>query len=148
MKDAHLPVVDLDRDENENDRVEAKGHGRLKSAPPAAVLPSLLRSASSQSTAQTVPTVAGGYPKWLSVFLNVTASNTPTTLTCTVEWSNDGTNFFAGDALNSPSDAMTAVGAVSSATAVKQTAVKAPYWRLKYVIVGTSYTFQVDARYL
>lgn len=76
----------------------------------------------------------------LNLFADVTvASGTTPTLDLTVEWSHDGTTWFTGD----PADAFTQITAAASR--VKQITLKAPTYRLRWTIAGTtpSFTFAV-----
>jgi hypothetical protein len=107
------------------------------------VLASSARTTSGNSTTVTVPDWSPADPRSVSVYQNVTAqSGTTPTLDMQVQWSPDGTTWY------SASDTFTQVAAATG-TAVKQFAVKAPYWRLSYTIAGTtpSYTFDVKAVY-
>jgi len=106
------------------------------------VLPLSLRSAATgNSGTQTVDPSTKPYAKNVNVFLNVTASNVPTTLDVKVQWSFDGAVW--ADA--TPADSFTQVGAVATSQQIKQVTIKAPFWRVAWAIAGTSYTFSVDA---
>lgn len=75
------------------------------------------------------------------VVLDVTAqSGTTPTLDVSVEWSADGTTWAVGD----PADAFTQIAAATG-TKAKSFTVKAPFYRLKWTIAGTtpSYTFSI-----
>jgi hypothetical protein len=77
----------------------------------------------------------------LGVVLSVTAvSGTAPTLVLSVEWSMDGVLFAAAD----PVDAFTSVNAQVAVT--KLFKAKAPYYRLRWTIAGTtpSFTFSVN----
>lgn len=73
---------------------------------------------------------------WVSIMVNATAtSGTSPNLTLTVQWSPDGgTTWFDADA--TAADAFTALTAAGKV--VKRFNVKAPTFRLKEVITGTS----------
>lgn len=72
----------------------------------------------------------------LSVILNFTAvTGTTPSLTASVEWSNDGTNFVAA----STPDSFTAITAAGSA--LKQFTVKGAYFRVVYTVTGTTPSF-------
>lgn len=76
----------------------------------------------------------------LNLFADVTAaSGTTPSLTLSVEWSYDGTNFATPDT----PDAFTAVTA--AAKKMKQLDVKAPLYRIVWTITGTtpSFTFSI-----
>lgn len=78
----------------------------------------------------------------LSVMIDVTAvSGTSPSMTVSVQWSNDATNWFTAD----PADSFTAVTAASKV--VKAFTVKGLYARLNYAITGTtpSFTFAAHA---
>ena len=101
------------------------------------ILASAARTTTSQTAVQSTPQTASV----LAVKLAVTAhSGTTPTLDVTLEWSDDSTTFYAAD----PSDAFTQV-TTTDATKVKTFARKAPYYRVKWTIAGTtpSYTFAV-----
>ena len=75
----------------------------------------------------------------LGLLVNVTAaSGTTPTLDLTVEWSSDGTNFVVGQ----PADALTQI--TTAVGAAKQFAIKAPFYRVKWTIAGTTPSFTFD----
>lgn len=101
------------------------------------VHPSAARTATGQTGA--IPTNTGDK---VSLFLNVTAATgTTPTLTVSVEWSVDGTNFGPAET----PDAFTQVTAQGAK--VKAFDAKAPYYRVVYTIGGTtpSFTFTVTS---
>lgn len=78
----------------------------------------------------------------LALLVNVTAaSGTTPTLDLSVQWSADGTTFFAAQ----PADAFTQITTTGGAAKVFD--VKAAFYRLLWTIGGTtpSFTFTVDA---
>lgn len=94
-------------------------------------------TASGNSPVQNVPTVIGST---IGVGLNVTAvAGTSPSLTAAIQWSFDGTNFFAA----SPADTFSAITAVGGA--VQAFTVKAPFWRLAYTVSGTTPSFTLTA---
>jgi len=110
----------------------------------AQVVTSAARTATGQSAAITVGRVetSGKF----GLILNCTAaSGTTPTLDVTVEWSADGTNFFAAQAADSFTQ-VTTTGQVGA----KSFDVKGPFYRVKWTIGGTtpSFTFTVDAIYV
>jgi hypothetical protein len=77
----------------------------------------------------------------VSVWVNVSAvSGTTPSMTLTVQWSMDGTNWADGD----PADTFTAVTAVGAK--VKDFARKASLMRLVWTISGTTPSFTLEAR--
>ena len=101
----------------------------------ATVLTSAARTTTGQSNAFSVGTGAN-----LSVLVDVTAvSGTGPSMTVKVEWSHDGTNWFAGDT----ADAFTAMTATGKKA--KQFSVKGLYARLNYAITGTTPSFTFAA---
>jgi hypothetical protein len=92
---------------------------------------------SGSSTAQQVPSVVS---ETLGIVLQATAvSGTSPSLTASVQWSADGTNFFAAN----PADtftALTAVGGVAQAFTIK-----AQYYRIAWTVTGTSPSFTLNA---
>lgn len=103
--------------------------------PAATVIASAARTTSGQSAAQ-----QAGNARSLSVGVNASAvSGTTPTLDVRVEWSHDGTIWFAGDPADSISQ-MTAVGGK-----VKTFTVKAPAYRIAYTIGGTTPSFTFSA---
>jgi len=98
------------------------------------VAASAARTASGNSGA--IPVVA----QTLGIGLHVTAvSGTTPSMTVTVEWSHDGTNFAGGESPVS-FEAITAVKHTTLATAVR-----APYYRLAWTITGTTPSFTFSA---
>jgi len=94
------------------------------------VAPSAARTASGTSAGFGTPADK------LSVLLDVTAvSGTTPSMTVTVEWSSDGTNFATAD----PQDSMTAVTATGRK--VKTFDVRAEHFRLAWAITGTTPSF-------
>lgn len=84
-----------------------------------------------------------GMPERTSVNLAVTVSavsGTTPNMALTVEWSNDGTNWFKSD----PADTFTALTATGNV--VKNLVVKGAYARLVWALTGTtpSFTFAAD----
>ncbi len=76
----------------------------------------------------------------LGLGLHVTAvTGTTPSMTVTVEWSHDGTNFAAGESPVS----FAAITAIKHTTLV--TAVRAPYYRLAWAITGTTPSFTFSA---
>lgn len=97
-------------------------------------LPSALRSAGGQSAA-----IAVGNGHTVRAFLNVTAATAPTTMTVTLEQSEDG------------STGWVAVGSFAAKTAAAQTERKAfsglgKFIRWSWTMTATNFTFQVDAK--
>lgn len=81
----------------------------------------------------------------LAVHVDVTAaSGTSPSLAFSVEWSNDGTTWFAAD----PADTFTAI-TTAPTRAAKAFTVKGETWRLVWAITGTSpsFTFAAHAYY-
>jgi hypothetical protein len=79
--------------------------------------------------------------EFVNVFLNVTAvSGTTPSMTVSVEWSFDGTNFAAAEG----------VTGFAAITAAKKTAMQfrvvAPYFRLAWTISGTTPSLTTDAQ--
>lgn len=105
---------------------------------PREVVPSAARTTTGTSAAIDV----GDFARALSLLANVTAaSGTTPTLDLSVEWSHDGgTTWAAGD----PADAFTQSTAASAK--IRQVALKAPTYRLRWTIAGTtpSFTFAVS----
>jgi hypothetical protein len=66
-------------------------------------------------------------------------SGTSPSLTVTVEWSPDGTNFYAAD----PADSFAAITAAGGT--VKNVTVKNPWYRLSYAVSGTTPSFTLNA---
>lgn len=90
-------------------------------------------TATSQSASVTVPSVA---VDTVGVLVRATAvSGTSPSLTVSLQWSYDGTNFVAAD----PADSFTAITAAGGAA--KAFTIKAPYFRLNYAVSGTSPSF-------
>ena len=82
---------------------------------------------------------SGGYEPFgdnIGVSVAVTDTGTSGTLTVSVEWSPDGVNFGAAD---SAADAFTTIATVIALS--KSFAVKAPYYRLKYVVAVDAVIF-------
>lgn len=101
------------------------------------ILTSAARTASGTSTAFS----EGGNDN-LTVLLAVTAvSGTTPSLAVTVEWTDDGTNWYKGD----PADTFTAITAAGNVC--KTFGVKGLAARLNYAITGTtpSFTFSASA---
>ena len=110
------------------------------------ILSSAARTATGQSASVTVPDWQPADPRSVSIFVNVTAqSGTTPTLDIAVQWSVDGTNWYPVDGT---ADSISQYAAVTGLKA-KQFTVKGPYYRISYVIAGTtpSYTFDVKAAY-
>ena len=104
---------------------------------PAVVVASAARTTSGNSGSLNTPKALQ-----LGIFLSVTAqSGTTPTLDVSVEWSMDGATFGAGQ----PADSFTQI-TTATPTITKQFAVKAPFYRVVWVIAGTtpSYTFTVS----
>lgn len=105
---------------------------------PREVVPSAARTTTGTSTSVDV----GDFARALNLVANVTsATGTTPTLDLTVEWSHDGgTTWAAGD----PSDAFTQITAAGAK--VRQVVLKAPAYRLRWTIAGTtpSFTFAVS----
>jgi hypothetical protein len=83
---------------------------------------------------------AGGQ---LALLVNVTAaSGTTPSMTLTVQWSHDGTNFADND---TAADTFTAI--TTTKTTVKTFPIKAPFYRVAWAITGTtpSFTFTVSS---
>lgn len=73
----------------------------------------------------------------LSVLANVSAaSGTSPSMTLEIQWSMDGVNFFSVDTTKDAFAALTAAGG-----AVKTVPVKAPFFRVAWVITGTTPSF-------
>jgi len=82
-------------------------------------------------------------PKGLNLAVGVTVtavSGTTPSLTLSVEWSHDGTNFYV---IDGAADTFTAVTA--AATPIKVFAIKGPFWRLVWTITGTTPSFTIAA---
>jgi hypothetical protein len=99
-----------------------------------AAVPSAARTTSGNSGAIAVQAES------LGIGLNVTAvTGTSPSMTVTVEWSYDGTNFAVGETTDS----------FAAITAAKVTnrlvSVRAPYYRLVWAITGTSPSFTYPA---
>lgn len=99
-----------------------------------ASLPSALRSAGGSSAAMKV-----GNAHTVRAFLNVTAATAPTTMTVTLETSDDG------------STGWIAIASFAAKTAAGQTERKAfsglgEYVRWTWTMTATNFTFQVDAK--
>lgn len=100
-------------------------------------VPSAARTTTGQSSA-----IDCGNSRNVALLVDVTAvSGTTPSATFSVEWSHDGTNWFAAD----PADVMTAITA--AAKRVKYVDTKAPNMRLVWTITGTtpSFTFAAHA---
>ena len=92
-------------------------------------------SAATTTTGQT-GAFGTGAQNTLDVFVDITAvSGTTPSMTVNVEWSNDGSTWFAADT----ADAFTA--ATATQKRVKEFAVKGQYARLNYTISGTTPSF-------
>lgn len=79
----------------------------------------------------------------LNVQLNISAmSGTSPSLTVTIEWSGDGTNFAT---FQPGAEAFTAITATGNT--VRTFPIKGSFWRLRYVVAGTtpSVTFSATA---
>ena len=99
------------------------------------VVPSSAKTTNASSSA--VATVGADRVNW---FVDVTAvSGTSPTMTLTLQWSHDNTNWFNGD----PVETFSAVSAATKV--VKQTNVKAPFARLVWVLGGTTPSFTFAA---
>lgn len=89
--------------------------------------------------------IAGGADS-ISLLIDVTAASGVTpSMTLAVEWSNNGADWFAA----TPADTLGA--AITAVTKRQQTVtVKAPFYRITWVITGTtpSFTFAVHAHHL
>lgn len=107
-------------------------------ATPQVVVASAARTTTGQSASIGL-TDAGGH---LNLLANVTAAaGTSPSLTLSVQWSADGTTWYSADASSADAfSAVTAAGAV-----VKQFAIKAPFYRVAWLVSGTtpSFTFSV-----
>lgn len=101
----------------------------------------VVASAARTTTGTSAAINLASFASRLNLFANVTAaSGTTPTLDLTVEWSHDGgTTWFTGD----PADAFTQITA--AAARVKQMTLKAPTYRMRWTIAGTtpSFTFAV-----
>lgn len=99
-----------------------------------AAVPSAARTATGNSGAIAVQ--AGN----LGIGLNVTAvSGTTPSMTVTVEWSYDGTNFGVGETTDS-------FAAITAAKVTNRLVpVRAPYYRLVWTITGTTPSFTFTA---
>lgn len=111
---------------------------------PVTVLSSAARTASSESSAQTVRDreEKGLGSRALSIFLDVTVvSGTVPTLDVEVQWSHDGTTFASAQA----ADSFTQITAATKVA--KRFDVKGSHYRLKWTIAGTtpSFTFSASA---
>ncbi len=106
------------------------------------VVASAARTTSGNSGALTVGgPVAFGAPDTIALLLNVSAvSGTSPSMSVSVEWSMDGTNWAVGD----PADAFTAAFTAAGAR-VRLFDVKAAAYRVVWAITGTtpSFTFTV-----
>ena len=96
------------------------------------------------SAARTTTGTSGGVSTTdarLSLLVNVTASSgTTPTLDLTIEWSHDGTNWAVGQ----PADSFTQI--TGTTVVVKQFTAKAPQYRIRWTIGGTtpSFTFTIS----
>ena len=130
---------------------------------------SAVQSASGNSGILNLPTLMGGEPDGVQFILNVSASSTPTTLDVYLQWSpNTGTTWYdfghfaqvgavstsiqslnyarRSQALITASTAVIVTGdAVLAASTVINAPIASNYFRVKWVLAGTSYTFQVFA---
>lgn len=80
------------------------------------------------------------YGSAISVVLAATAvTGTTPSLATAVQWSADGTNFYAAN----PADTFTALTAAGGAA--QQFTVKAPFYRLAFTATGTTPSFTVTA---
>jgi hypothetical protein len=94
-------------------------------------------TASGNSTAQLVPSVVS---ETMGVVLQATAvTGTSPSLTASVQWSADGTNFFAAN----PADAFAALTAVGGAA--QAFTIKAQYYRIAWTVTGTNPNFTLNA---
>ena len=100
-------------------------------------------ASAARTTSGNSATFATGGADSLSIHLDVTAvSGTTPSATFSVEWTNDGTNWFV------PSPADTLGAAITAVTERQQTVtVKGASYRLVWVVTGTtpSFTFSIDA---
>lgn len=102
--------------------------------------PSVIPSSAKATTANGSPIAIADLGGTLGVFLDVTAvSGTTPALAVTVEWSHDGSTFFAGD----PVDTFASITAVTRVC--KNFSIKAPFYRLVWTISGTSPNFTFAA---
>lgn len=98
-------------------------------------------ASAARTTTGNSPAIACEKGLQLNVLVEVTASSgTTPTLDFTVEWSMDGTNFASGQA----ADSFTQITA-ATVRAVKQFAVKAPFFRLVWTVGGTTPSFTFAA---
>lgn len=98
------------------------------------------RSLSGAATTQSPQIDPGQVAASVAVAVNVTATGgTTPNLTLSVQWSNDGTNWYTAD----PVDTFTAITAVGKA--VKTFASKGRYLRLNEVFTGTAPTATYSA---
>lgn len=107
------------------------------------VVTSAARTATGQSASTRVQRVAVSGK--VGLILNCTAaSGTTPTLDISIEWSADGTTFYAAQAADTFTQLTAAGGGAKSFD------VKGPFYRVKWTIAGTtpSFTFTVDAIYL
>ena len=107
------------------------------------VVASAARTATGQSAALPMRRLVVSGKVGLIVNCTAVAGTTPT-LDLSVEWSADGTNFFAAQA----ADTFTQITGISGGS--KSFDVKGPFYRVKWTIGGStpSFTFTVDAIYL
>src|SRR5215469_2620279 len=129
---------------------------------------SAVQSASGNSGILNLPSLMGGEPDGVQFILNVSAASTPTSLDVYLQWSpNTGTTWYdfahftqvtGSTSIQSLNYARRSQALVTASTAVVVTGdaalaagivINAPiasnYFRVKWVIVGTSFTFQVFA---
>jgi len=101
--------------------------------------PLTIKASGLEAASTTGPAIEVGDSSFAFVLLTVTASSAPTSLNFKIQCSEDGTNW-----VDSGLTGMTAVGAVSTATA-RFYAICGRYIRYVSTIVGTSYTYGVTA---
>lgn len=100
------------------------------------------RASAAATTSGTTSGLSTGYLNTIDIFIDATAvSGTTPSMTVTVEWSNDNTNWFGADT----PDTFTAITAAKKV--VKEFASKGQYFRLNFAITGTtpSFTFAATA---
>lgn len=103
--------------------------------------PKVGRASAAQTTSTQTAAIACENARNLNVLVDCTAaSGTTPSLVVSVEWSHDGTSWFAAD----PADVMTAITAASKR--VKSFAVKAPQARIVQTITGTTPSLTYEVR--
>lgn len=98
----------------------------------------LVASAARTATGNSGPRAAKGFKLGVVIHVTAVSGSTPS-LTPTIEWSHDGTNFGAAQ----PADSMTAI--TTAGTHAKQFDVKGRFFRLVWTISGTTPSFTFSA---